>query len=446
MSRRIASLIALVAATLLITNAHAANRTWTSTAAGLGYWQSNTAWAGAIAPVASDDLVFNAPVTGGTRTTTNDFAANTAFNNITFNANAFFLNGNAVNLTGNVTNTGSAAVDTINLNLNLQQNTFFAVNVANGRIDVNGDISGSYGLTKVGPGSVRLQTATKTYSGDTTVDSGTLDLNIVNALPSGAGKGNVSVTSGATLGLRFGVNMNGLNGGGLVSAFSSGTKGLSLGNGDASGSFGGVIQNGSGAIALTKVGTGIQTLTGANTYTGATAVNGGSLVVNGSIGSGNTTVAALGTLGGAGTIGGVTTANGLIDPGSAAGVIGTLTFTTNLSFGTTGSALFQLDRTAGQNADLLNVGGALLLNGTWTVSNIGASLIAGDLFDLFNSPNITGTVGTLNLPALDPGLGWDTSLFGTTGILSVIAVPEPSSMTLAGIAGLAILIVKRRKA
>ena len=157
-------------------------------------------------------------------------------------------------------------------------------------------------------------------------------------------------------------------------------------------------------------------------------------------------MAALGTLGGAGTIGGVTTANGQIDPGSAAGVIGTLTFTTNLSFGATSSALFQLDRNAGQNADLLNVGGALLLNGTWTISNIGGSLIAGDLFDLFNSPSITGAVGTLNLPSLDAGLGWDISQLIINGTISVVSVPEPSSMALVGVAGLAILIAKRRKA
>ena len=445
MLRRIVTLSALVAASL-VTNANAANRTWSSTAAGLGFWSSNTAWVGGTAPVANDDLLFTvSPVAGGTRTVTNDFAPNTQFNSISL-INLYNLNGNAINLAGNVTNNGSAAIATINLNSALQVNSTWFVGVGTGRIDVNGDISGGFGFTKAGPGSVRLQTVGKTYTGDTIVDGGTLDINVANALPFGAGKGNVSVNTGATLGLRQGININGLNGVGSISAFSSGTKGLTLGNGDASGSFGGSIANGSGAIALTKTGIGTQTLTAANAYTGVTTVNSGTLLVNGSIGSGNTTVAALGTLGGAGTIGGVTTANGQIDPGSAAGVIGTLTFTTNLSFGATSSALFQLDRNAGQNADLLNVGGALLLNGTWTISNIGASLIAGDLFDLFNSPSITGAVGTLNLPSLDAGLGWDISQLIINGTISVVSVPEPSSMALVGVAGLAILIAKRRKA
>jgi hypothetical protein len=68
------------------------------------------------------------------------------------------------------------------------------------------------------------------------------------------------------------------------------------------------------------------------------------------------------------------------------------------------------------------------------------------LFDLFNSPSISGSASELNLPTLDPGLSWDTTLFATSGIISVITVPEPSSMALAGIAGLVILIAKRRKA
>ncbi len=41
--------------------------------------------------------------------------------------------------------------------------------------------------------------------------------------------------------------------------------------------FGGIIQNGSGTVAVTKVGSNTQILSGANTYTGATTVNGGSL-------------------------------------------------------------------------------------------------------------------------------------------------------------------------
>ena len=446
MFQRAALLAALAATTLVSTNVHAANRTWSSTAGAVGFWQTSAAWVGGVAPVAGDDLLFNvAPVAGGTRNVTNDFAPNTQFNSISL-INAYVLYGNTINLAGNVTNNGSAAVATVNLNSALQQNSTWFVGASNGRIDVNGDISGAFDFIKSGPGSVRLQTATKTYSGNTVVDAGTLDLNIANALPSGAGKGNVNITAGATLGLRFGQNANALNGSGLITALSSGTKGFTIGNGDASGSYGGVIQNGSGAIALTKVGTGTQILTGANLYTGATTVNGGSLLVNGSTAGSVVTVGVLGTLGGAGTIGGATTVNGTIDPGSAVGVIGTLTDTANLTLSASSIALFQLDRLAGQNADLLSVGGTLSLGGTWNVSNIGTALIAGDLFDLFNATTVVGAVGTLNLPSLDAGLGWDTSLFATTGVITVISAPEPSSLAIVGLSGLAAFAMKRRKA
>jgi autotransporter-associated beta strand protein len=218
-------------------------------------------------------------------------------------------------------------------------------------------------------------------------------------------------------------------------------------NNEVSANFTGNLIQSAGTLSLTKVGTGTQIISGTgNTYTGSTAVNGGALVVNGTIGNGNTTVATLGTLGGAGTLGGQTTVNGQLDPGAGAGLIGTLTFGTNLTLNSSSTTTFQLDRNAGQTADFLNVLGALTLGGTNNVVNIGAALIAGDLFDLFNSPSISGSASELNLPTLDPGLSWDTTLFATSGIISVITVPEPSSMALAGIAGLVILIAKRRKA
>ncbi len=445
MFRRIASLTAILAAAL-IPNANAADRTWTSTAAAVPYWSSNTAWAGAIAPVAADNLFFNvAPVAGGTRTTINDFAANTQFGSITM-INQYILNGNAINLAGHVTNSGNLAIASINLNMALQQDTTFAVNFGgNTRIDVAGNISGAYGINKVGPGALRITTAAKTYTGATTISGGSIDI-VSGGLPVNT---DLSIASGAFMQLNnASQTVDGLSGAGNVTKIGTGARGLTVGqNNEASANFTGNIIQSAGTLSLTKVGNGTQIISGTgNTYTGATAVNGGSLIVNGTIGAGATTVAATATLGGAGTLGGITTVNGQLDAGAAAGVIGTLSFTTTLTLGATASSLFQLDRTAGQNADLLNVGGALTLNGTGNIVNIGAALIAGDLFDLFNSPSISGSFSALNLPALDSGLVWDTSIFNTTGILSVIAVPEPSSLALAGIAGLSLLIAKRRKA
>ena len=55
------------------------------------------------------------------------------------------------------------------------------------------------------------------------------------------------------------------------------TSTLTVGNGNASGTFNGLIEDGAGKVALTKVGTGTLTLPTANTYTGDTTVSGGTL-------------------------------------------------------------------------------------------------------------------------------------------------------------------------
>jgi autotransporter-associated beta strand protein len=99
-------------------------------------------------------------------------------------------------------------------------------------------------------------------------------------------------------------------GAGVVETISGGSNlfTLTVGAGNASGAFGGVIRQGtSGApLALVKAGAGTQTLSGANTYTGGTTINQGTLLVTNTTGSatgtGRVTVSAGGTLGGTGFV------------------------------------------------------------------------------------------------------------------------------------------------
>lgn len=159
------------------------------------------------------------------------------------------------------------------------------------------------------------------------------------------------------------VYVDALNGAGTVtrSAAVAGTSTLAVGVNHGSGSFGGVIQNGTASsggtpsINLLKTGAGTQVLAGANTYTCTTVVNAGSLVVDGSLANTAVTVAAAGHWGGSGTITGTVTAAGTLAPGTG---IGTLHNGTTVLSGTYACEV------GGTNADTLAVTGDLTITGS----------------------------------------------------------------------------------
>ncbi len=118
--------------------------------------------------------------------------------------------------------------------------------------------------------------APNNYAGTTVISTNTtLSLGAANQIPNGNGYGNV--TDNGTLSLNGNsATINGLSGTGVVDGV-SGTPTFTLGGGNASGSFSGIIKNTAGTLALTKTGTGLQTLTAANTYGGSTTVSAGTL-------------------------------------------------------------------------------------------------------------------------------------------------------------------------
>ncbi|NUN93082.1 MAG: PEP-CTERM sorting domain-containing protein [Verrucomicrobiae bacterium] len=149
-----------------------------------------------------------------------------------------------------------------------------------------------------------------------------------------------------------------------------------------------------------------------------------------------------GTLLGSGTIESFVVTNaGTIRPGHSPGM---LEFSSNLTL-TSGSLLVL--EIAGTNAgayDRLLVDGVLSAGGTLAVTNLGWTFAAGDAFDLLDFAAFSGNFDTMSLPTLSGGLLWDTSLFGTQGVLSVIPVPEPTALMAMG-AGLAFLLFLRRR-
>jgi len=146
--------------------------------------------------------------------------------------------------------------------------------------DLTNGVHSLSSLTSVGTGYLVLSNANNTYSGGTIISAGYLQLGVANAIPGNTIAGDV--TDNATLDLNgYSATINGLNGSGVVDTLAGGTPTLTIGaNGD-SGTFSGTIQNsGGGALSLTKIGAGTETLSGACTYSGNTVVAGGTLSVN----------------------------------------------------------------------------------------------------------------------------------------------------------------------
>lgn len=183
-----------------------------------------------------------------------------------------------------------------------------------------------------------------------------------------------------------------------------------------------------GGGGLVKLGTGSLDITsGGNSYVGLTIVSNGTLNIHGTI-PGAVTVKSGTTLGGNGIIGGTVTveAGGKIGAGAS---IGLLTVNSNLVLG--GKVVVEVDRNGGTPlADLINLpNNAAIYGGNLVVSNIGASLIAGDVFTNFTALGHSGSFASITGSPLDPGLGYSF----TNGVLSVVTLSSiatnPTNLT-----------------
>jgi fibronectin-binding autotransporter adhesin len=161
--------------------------------------------------------------------------------------------------------------------------------------------SGTININNAGTGvtggwiTVNGGTGSLNFSGTININSGTFARDNTNANTI-TGTATVNVAANAVFGAGRGGNstIGALNGAGDVSTVWSGASAgsITIGNGDASGSFSGRIRgNGGtpdgnidgGVMSVIKTGTGTQTLSGANTYTGATTISAGMLSVSGSL-------------------------------------------------------------------------------------------------------------------------------------------------------------------
>jgi autotransporter-associated beta strand protein len=204
---------------------------------------------------------------------------------------------------------------------------------------------------------------------------------------------------------------------------------------------------------LTKLGTGVLTLSSSNAYTGPTTISAGTLAlfafglvpnttniyvgagaafdVTGTVANGNFGLGNGGQLLGNGLVTGILTLTngGILAPGSNA--IGTLTFSNTISLAPAlwlkagCTSLFELSHSPLTN-DVARILGRVTLGGALVVSNIGsASLAPGDSFKLIDATNFSGAFSSVQMPPLPIGLAWNTNNLNTAGMLSVVLNTAP---------------------
>lgn len=249
-----------------------------------------------------------------------------------------------------------------------------------------------------------------------------------------------------------------------LGAFAASGTGSSLRVTSASGGtvdFSGNITDGSNSVALLLNGTGSVRFTRATgmNYDGGTTVSSGTLLVNNTSGSGTGTgavsVGSAATLGGSGIISGNTTlaSGSFLAPGASAGAAGNLTFGGNLDISGlaagTGGLLFDLGAAGSGDKITLSTGALSIGSGVLDFNDFSFTALSGfgaGVYTLIDtSTSIVGTLGS-NLTGTVAGLDAVLSLSGNDVILTVTAIPEPSTFAaLLGTSALGAAALSRRK-
>ena len=285
-------------------------------------------------------------------------------------------------------------------------------------LKVSNNITGTGWVIQSGSGTLVLA-GSNSYSGGTMINHGTLQVGNASAL--GNASSALTINGGELDLYGQSVTVGSLNGsaGAVITSGTAGSVTLTVNQGtDAT--YAGVIQDGSGTVALSKLGAGTLTLTGSNSYSGATIVDGGVLTITQYLKSpnllvGNSGTSALNINGGT-----VTDVEGTIGLGNDAN--GTVTLTSG----------------TWTNTDNVYVGysntGTLNINGGTVTSGFGYIALSGSTSGIVNVTSGTwansgdllvgksGT-GTLNISGgtvtnSDGFIGRDEGSRGTATITS----------------------------
>ena len=253
----------------------------------------------------------------------------------------------------------------------------------------SGTITGSGSFAQIGTGTTIL-TGANTYSGGTTISAGTLQVTNSNpSFSSSVGTGLVTLNGGT---FQAGANGLGFSNGFALNAGVSNTIDTQANTLTLSG----VIADGNGAGAFTKVGSGTLVLTGSNTFTGGTTISAGIL----QLGNGGATGSIVGNV---------------VDNGA---------FMINRS-----GALILGGTVSGDGAVLLDGPGTTILTGANTYSG-GTTINAGTL--VVNG-SIAQSATAVNAGAVLAGAGTVGAVSVNSGAsLAPGAVSAPGTLTVAG--------------
>jgi autotransporter-associated beta strand protein len=393
-------------------------RTWTG-AGPDGNWSDALNWTGGVAPNPGDVLVFGP---GAAQfTSTNDFAAGTAFRSIRFTGSGYTVSGNDVTLTSSLDASSATGSNTCNLNVTLGGLTAFngggtstsltlggnlndagyTVQVGGGKgsITFGGVISGGGGLNDLSAGTLVLSGA-NSYSGGTTLNStGSLALANASALGTGtltlnggtvqASAGPVSVANAVTV-------AGNVTFGGTFSLTFAGPATLTLSptltvTNTGTTTFAGGVGQAGGTWGLTKAGTGLLVLSGSGSYGGTTTLSAGTLAVgNGAALGTNTLILTAGTIQASG---------GPVSLANAVTLAGNVTFggSTALTFNGLATLTASRTLTVTNTAGTAFAGGIGQAGGVWGLTKAGAGLLVLPVADTY-----TGTT-TLTSGALQVG-------------------------------------------
>ncbi len=363
----------------------------------------------------------------GTGTLTIDGGSidNTSSGSITLsNNNAQTWDGDFTFVGSHALNLGTGAV-TLGSNRN--------VTVSGSTLTVGGVISGAYGITKAGSGTLVVNGA-DTYGGATTINAGVVELGNTNAAQDSTVfvdvNGGLIFASGVTA-----ITLGELAGTGNLSLVNAGSSAVALtegGNGS-TGTYSGVL-SGSGSL---KVNGGTLSLSGVNTFTGGTTISSGTLFATNSSGSatgtGSVAVSSGGALGGSGTISGAVSVSsgGTLSPGAGSSTAILSTGGLTLSSGATLDAVIN-GTTVGSGYDQISVSGNATISGsTLTLAGTNTSHNGSPLTILQVSGNETGTFaglgqgGTVN----SNGVTYTVSYSGGSGHNIVLTADVAASTT-----------------